>query len=442
MKKQLVALVLVLILTTFGAAQEYPKPLDTIELGYNDTLVFLGDSITHQCLYTQYVEDYYYTRFPQSRIRFHNAGVGGDRAADALVRFQEDVASFKPKYVTILLGMNDGRYTTYDQSVFDIYERDMTRLLENISGCGAQAILMTPTMFDMRARRIRTQADGKGKEQLQRLVYYNGVLAFYGAWLREQALAKGLGFVDMYSPLNNITLGERKAESQFTLIKDSVHPGAPGQLVMAYAILDNMNVSRTVSMIHIYRDEYGEWQINSSGGEVYNPEEESTNSGRFTFLAESLPWVVPEEAQLGYKLVDAGKNLSREILRINGVQPGRYEVKINDKVVGAYSDMELAAGVELQDNPQTPQYQQALQVAMLNKERNEKAVRPLRNLWSQMKQKRRSELPGKKPDEFAQWQKEFRQKVADLQTKAREYESKIYQLNQPKPLEYYIRKVD
>ena len=88
MKKQLIALVLVLILTTFGVAQEYPKPVDTIELGYNDTLVFLGDSITHQCLYTQYVEDYFYTRYPQSRIRFHNAGVGGDKAADARQLFQ------------------------------------------------------------------------------------------------------------------------------------------------------------------------------------------------------------------------------------------------------------------------------------------------------------------------------------------------------------------
>jgi len=53
-----------------------------------DTVVFLGDSITHQCLYTQYVEDYFYTRFPGKRIHFHNAGVGGDRAANALARFE------------------------------------------------------------------------------------------------------------------------------------------------------------------------------------------------------------------------------------------------------------------------------------------------------------------------------------------------------------------
>jgi lysophospholipase L1-like esterase len=60
-------------------------------------------------LYTQYIEDLLLHRATlKSRIRFHNAGVGGDRAKDALNRFDEDVAAYKPKYVTILLGMNDG----------------------------------------------------------------------------------------------------------------------------------------------------------------------------------------------------------------------------------------------------------------------------------------------------------------------------------------------
>lgn len=99
------------------------KPIvRAIELKDGDTLVFLGDSITHQCLYTQYIEDYFYTRHPKMRVRFHNAGVGGDRAADALRRFDEDVAAFKPKYVTILLGMNDGTYRDFDKATFDTYQ--------------------------------------------------------------------------------------------------------------------------------------------------------------------------------------------------------------------------------------------------------------------------------------------------------------------------------
>src|ERR1051326_7340327 len=131
------------------------KPtLKQIELNDGDTLVFLGDSITHQCLYTQYIEDYYYTHFPTKRIHFHNSGVGGDRAADALRRFDDDVASFKPKYVTILLGMNDGTYRDFDKGIFDTYQKDMSKLLDQIAGLGATAVPMTPTMHDARAARL------------------------------------------------------------------------------------------------------------------------------------------------------------------------------------------------------------------------------------------------------------------------------------------------
>jgi len=123
-------------------------PAAKVELKDGDTVVFLGDSITHQCLYTQYVEDYFYTRFPNVHIRFHNAGVGGDRAVDALARFDQDVAAYKPKYVTILLGMNDGGYKQWDATTFQNYERDMLKLLDRIKEIGATAIVMGPTMFD------------------------------------------------------------------------------------------------------------------------------------------------------------------------------------------------------------------------------------------------------------------------------------------------------
>jgi lysophospholipase L1-like esterase len=160
------------------APSAFKTVLARMELKDGDSVVFLGDSITHQCLYTQYVEDFYYTRYPKLRIHFHNAGVGGDRASDALARFDGDVAVCKPRYVTLLLGMNDGAYRDFDKTVFDTYQKDMTTLLDRIAALGATAIPMTPTIFDSRAARMR------GKPLEPRDTYYNGVLALYGAWLR------------------------------------------------------------------------------------------------------------------------------------------------------------------------------------------------------------------------------------------------------------------
>ena len=154
-------------------APTFATVLDHVDLKDGDTFVFLGDSITHQCLYTQYVEDFFYTRYPKVRIHFHNAGVGGDRASDALTRFDEDVAVYKPKYVTILLGMNDGGYKGFDQPTFDTYSAGMTTILEKIAALGATAIPMTPTMFDARAKRAHND-NAEPRNSL-----YNGVLAFF-----------------------------------------------------------------------------------------------------------------------------------------------------------------------------------------------------------------------------------------------------------------------
>src|ERR1700729_4337509 len=79
-------------------AGELKGPLAELKPKDGDTIVFLGDSITQQCLYTQYVENYFYTRMPNLRLHFHNAGVSGDTAADALARFDRDVAAYHPQY--------------------------------------------------------------------------------------------------------------------------------------------------------------------------------------------------------------------------------------------------------------------------------------------------------------------------------------------------------
>ena len=117
----------VLLVSATAYSQDLAKPVSKVTLADGDSIVFLGDSITHQCLYTQYVEDFLYTRFPTNRFKIHNAGVGGARAWDALARFDADVAAYKPKYVTILLGMNDGSYQPFNQDIFDTYKCNGSR---------------------------------------------------------------------------------------------------------------------------------------------------------------------------------------------------------------------------------------------------------------------------------------------------------------------------
>ena len=419
-------------------APTFATVLDHLDLKDGDTLVFLGDSITHQCLYTQYVEDFFYTRYPKVRIHFHNAGVGGDRASDALLRFDEDVAAYKPKYVTILLGMNDGAYRGFDQPTFDTYSAGMTTILEKIAATGAIAIPMTPTMFDSRAKRAHND-NAEPRNSL-----YNGVLAFYGAWLRDQAEQRGLGYVNMWTPLNDLTLAQRKTDPAFTMIGDGVHPGPAGQCVMAVAVLNDIVTHSAVSGI-VIEEKDGALAANATGGVI-----EGFSAGEkiaFTFTAGRLPWVLPPDAAQGYKLTSAGHKLSNEKLSARGLKAGKWQLSIDGAPVGTYTASQLASGVELEENDKTPEYQQALKVAMLNKQRNDTAYGPIRNEYAQLKGRRhdlKKAEDAKAPDfdakkaEYETYYTAMKAKVADFLAKASALEDEIYKANQPVPHKYEL----
>jgi lysophospholipase L1-like esterase len=429
-----------------ASAQDAKSPVARLDLGAGDSVVFLGDSITHQCLYTQYVEDYYYTRFPGLKIRFHNAGVGGARARDALDRFDRDVAAYKPKYVTVLLGMNDGSYQPYDEKTFQTYRADMTELVGKIREIGAVPILMTPTMYDSRASRKR---DPKGPAG--RVEFYNSTLAYYGAWLREIAVESGAGFVDMYSPLNNLTLAARKADPNFTLIKDAVHPDAPGQLVMAFALLHDLDSPGVVGDIHTAIDAKSTPTIHAAGGELSDLKA-AGGAVEFTWKAVALPFVVPAEAASAAKMLYLGHVLGRESLAIAGLPAGGYELKIDGDGVGVYSAASLAQGIEIEDNPRAPQYKQALQIAELNRKRNAGPVRNLRDEWSRMQQFYRLQRQVKAEPGNAEAAKNLEAqtkiveglegRIATHEEEARKIESEILASNRPAPHSYRIAPIE
>ena len=72
-------------------------------LRQNDRIVFLGDSITEQQLYTNYVETYLATRYPELRLTFFNAGWGGDTSSGGTRRLERDVLALKPTVVSVTI---------------------------------------------------------------------------------------------------------------------------------------------------------------------------------------------------------------------------------------------------------------------------------------------------------------------------------------------------
>ena len=151
-----------------------------------DTFVLLGDSITHQCLYTRYVALYYYLHYPGTKLRIFNAGVGGDRATDGLARFNEEVLGMKPALVTVLLGMNDGGYRPFGEPQFGTYKTDMIKLIDRATKeTQAKLVLLTPTFYDQEANKLKNRP---GSPE------YNDALVKYGDFLR------------VFIPVSSVTL--------------------------------------------------------------------------------------------------------------------------------------------------------------------------------------------------------------------------------------------
>lgn len=429
-------------------------PPSALELGDGETLVLLGDSITHQCLYSQYLEDFYYTRYPDRKLRFHNAGVSGDRAADALARFDEDVAAFKPAVVTILLGMNDGEYADFQTDTFSTYSAGMTEILDRIAALGARAVAMSPTMFDHHQLGLQMKNPEYRFRERTFSSQYNALLAFYGGWLRESCGERGLAFADQWGPMNEHVFARRRTEADFTLVPDAIHPAPAGQFLMAFELLEQVTPARrSVGSIQIVPAQKG-FRASSNGGEVSDLEvSEAKDRVAFSHLAVSLPWVVPDEAYgnpqknwdaepaapLGVGMTAAGHKLSNERLRIAGLAPGTYELRIDGEAVGRYGHLALGSKIELQSNAATPQHRQALDVAKLNRERNDLAVRPLRDAWGSLKGIRKK--TAEDPAAFEQQAAPLRKKIDELNQLARDYEDRIHAAAAPKLRHYEIVRI-
>ena len=145
-----------------------------------------------------------------------------------------------------------------------------------------------------------------------------------------------------------------------------------------------------------------------------------------------------------------GHKYSNEKVTVRGVAAGKYALKIDGAEVGQWTDGQLAFGVELEENDKTPQFQQALKVATLNKERNDRVYQQIRGLYAQLKGQRREVKKaedGKVADladkqaAFEKWHTEMKSKVATLLEDARKLEDQIYQANQPVAHKYEFVKL-
>jgi lysophospholipase L1-like esterase len=322
-----VALLSSLLLAAAAAPAAPAGPLP-VRLQDRETVVFYGDSITEQNLYTAYLETFLLSRFPKKDLAFFNLGWSGDTASGGHKRFARDVLPVRPSLVFVNFGMNDGGYKAYDQATFRNYRAAQAALADAIRGAGAREVLFTTSPVD----------DVLRKDQ----GVYNETLSRLAVGLATLASERGLPLIDMLHPMLDVQRRAKEQDPGFTMIPDTIHPDPAGHLVMAYFALRQIDTPRVVGEIVI---DGGRVRADVAG--VANVAERD-GGVEFDLAAPFLPFYVPKEARRALDLVAFEDELNRFRLQCKpGPGAGDLVLSVDGKTAGVFARDALAQGIDL-----------------------------------------------------------------------------------------------
>jgi lysophospholipase L1-like esterase len=347
------------VFANFGCSAQ-----EQFHLRDGDRVVFYGDSITDQRLYTTLVETYVLTRFPQLHVAFVHSGWGGDRVTGGAggginVRLARDVEAYKPTVVTIMLGMNDGRYRAFNDQIFSIFTGGYTGIVKRLKADlpGVHITAIEPSPYDDVTRKPTFESG------------YNAVLLQYSKFLRELGAKEGLTVADLNFPVTAMLQRAEAANAALAqkILPDRVHPAIAGHLIMAEALLKAWQAPALVSNVEL--DAGAHKVSHADNTAVSGLQFGKTVSWTQADRALPLPVDLTEpEIALAINSSDFMDAMNRETLKITGLSSGkwagRHTLSIDGDEIGTFMDAELAAGVNLAAF-KTPMYAQAARVHSL-----------------------------------------------------------------------------
>jgi lysophospholipase L1-like esterase len=346
-------------LQPFAQAQQN----DHFQLHAGDRVVFYGDSITAQRLYTADAEEFVLTRYPGMDVEFFNAGVPGDTVyggytGDTAKRLQRDVFLHKPTVITIMLGMNDPGYVPFDPHIFEAYKSGYKSLISQLTAGvpGARLTLIVPTPYDELTH--GTEFQGLG-ETVHR----------YGEYVADYGKQANYTVADFYTPMTDLLRSAKNDNPSFAsiIISDRIHPGDMAHWVMAEALMRSWGATPLVSRVVLNATKES---ANVTDNAEVTAVKSNINGLRWTCLERALPLPIPANepmAQFVFHEADLG-TMDQELLVVFGLSANHYALQIDGKFITTIGRAELEKGVNLAALP-TPMLGQARGVAWLEERR-------------------------------------------------------------------------
>jgi lysophospholipase L1-like esterase len=165
--------------------------LAAFELRDSDRVVFFGDTLVEDQLFSRYVETFVRVRYPALQTCFINSGVSGQGAADGLRRLERDLGSLRPTIVVVCFGLHDPDLQPLDPTRLAAFRKSYEGLLEAIPKLGARMVLITPPR-------------PHGNLRLAEVPDYSEIVGRYAATISELGQARQIPIVDWFSTCGQV----------------------------------------------------------------------------------------------------------------------------------------------------------------------------------------------------------------------------------------------
>jgi len=307
-----------------------------------DTVAIMGDSITEQHLYSSYVETWALTRFPAWDIKFFNLGIGGDNAGGGGERFKRDALGCGATAMTVNFGMNDcgGPGSNFDEPQYSgsnkikEFMTSMQKIADQAKAASIRVAWCTTTPAEVM------------DEGPSVLPYVLNLEKFSGA-VKEIAASNGNAlFIDQFHPFVAAIDKARAANPKNRIGGgDVVHPGQPGQALMAAEILKGMSFPTLVAAVEI--NAASRMVVQNKNSQIEGLKVASSGAIEFQQKDNALPFFPEGDAKNILQWVPVLEQMNGYYLKVTALKTGRYEVRLGGVKVADYSAAQLAAGVNL-----------------------------------------------------------------------------------------------
>lgn len=364
MLKKLILILLALSVTFAGANAQKQSPR-LFKKG--ETLVTIGDSITHAGFHTVNILLFYATRYPDAPFAIRNAGMSGENAHRMFKRMEYDILSTNPNLAIMMIGMNDSPRSFFSkinppkQDVKVVanrnrkyYEMWVDKSLARLTEKNVRTIVFTPSIFDQTL--INDKVDP--------YIGCNDDLGKMGDICTRLAKKHNSHLVDIWGYMTDTNALYQKEDPKRSFINtsDRVHPQNLGGFVIMAKLVSDFDESRLVSLLNINAKDKNTFAYNAGISDLkISPTEVS-----FSALENALPFPTTDEMDEADRVLAFLDKYNKQILIVDNLPKGEWELSIDGEKIGKFTNRQLRYnGINLAKFKNTPQYKQAQEVARL-----------------------------------------------------------------------------